>query len=111
MTSLDKKLNENHLVSGTNAKIKAYVVNSAYSNTIVTPSGTNPLKEKLSAMAYLNDDPELDNPLNVTPGGRRKSNTTTVTSAAAKSPTHQSSQSINFSLSKRKINEKLNEYN
>jgi len=109
VTSLDKKLNENHLVNN-NAKIMAYVINSAYSNAIVTPSGTNPIKEKLSAMAYMNEDNvELDNPLNIMPSGRRKSNTS-VPSTAVKSTTHQSSQSINFSLSKRKINEKLNEY-
>lgn len=113
MSSLDKKLNENHLVNN-NAKIKAYVINSAYSNAIVTPSGTNALKEKLSAMAYMNEDnPELDNPLNIMPNGRKKSNTSVLPSSiGVKSPTHQSSQSIDlksFSLSKKKIIEKLNE--
>ncbi|KAG4085722.1 hypothetical protein H8356DRAFT_145859 [Neocallimastix lanati (nom. inval.)] len=110
LSAIDKKLNENHLVNN-NAKIKAYVINSAYSNAIVTPSGMNNLKEKLSAMAYMNDDnPEQDNPLNVMPNGRRKSNTSVPSSA--KSQVHQSSQSIdhkNFSLSKKKIIEKLNE--
>lgn len=110
LTSLDKKLNENRLVNN-NAKIKAYVINSAYSNAIVTPSGSNALKEKLTAMAYMNDDnPELDNPLNVMPNGRKKSNTSIPPNS--KTPTHQSSQSIDyksFSLSKRKIIEKLNE--
>ncbi|ORX44392.1 hypothetical protein BCR36DRAFT_129223 [Piromyces finnis] len=112
MASLDKKLNENRLVNN-NAKIKAYVVNSAYSNSIVTPSGTNNIKEKLSAMAYMNEDnPELNNPLNGTSSTRRKSNTTIPSSSGIKPSTHQSSQSIDyksFSLSKKKIYEKLNE--
>jgi hypothetical protein len=110
VSSLEKKLNENCLVNNT-AKIKAYVINSAYSNVIVKPLGTNNLKEKLTAMEFMNDDnPELENPLNVIPDGRKKSNTSVPSST--KSQTHQSSQSIDyksFSLSKRKVFEKLNE--